>query len=111
MLASTGESAHREPLRKYGVPMPGADRDVHEWYDEDPDDHDDDTEPMWFPGQHLPEDARRMGLTHHTVEGALLDFGGRLDASKPWHRVTAWAMLVVFGMPVVFAVLRLRYLF
>ena len=52
-----------------------------------------------------------MGLTHHTVEGALLDFGGRLDASKPWHRVTAWAMLVVFGMPVVFAVLRLRYLF
>ena len=50
MLASTGESAHREPLRKYGVPMPGADRDVHEWYDEDPDDHDDDTEPMWFPG-------------------------------------------------------------
>lgn len=90
--------------------MPGAHRDLHEWYDEDPD-HDDDTEPMWFPGQHLPEDARRMGLTHHTVEGALLDFGGRLDASKPWHRVTAWAMLVVFGMPVLFAVLRLRYLF
>ena len=88
--------------------MPGADRDVHEWYDEDPDD---DSEPTWFPGQHLPEDARRMGLTHHTVEGALLDFGGRLDATKRWHRVAAWLLLVVFGTPVVLAVLRLRYLF
>jgi hypothetical protein len=88
--------------------MPGADHDVDEWYDDEPDD---DSEPVWFPGQHLPEDARRMGLTHHTVEGALLDFGGRLDASKPLHKVTAWALLVVFGMPVVFAVLRLRYLF
>jgi hypothetical protein len=88
--------------------MPGADRDLHDGYDDDPDD---DSEPVWFPGQHLPEDARRMGLTHHTVEGALLDFGGRLDASKPLHKVTAWALLVVFGMPVLFAVLRLRYLF
>jgi hypothetical protein len=48
-----------------------------------------------------------MGLTHHVPEGALLDFAGKLDATKPWHRISAWALLVVFGLPVVFAVLRL----
>ena len=62
--------------------------------------------PAWFPGGHLPEDARRMGLTHHVAEGALLDFAGRLDSTKPVHRITAWALLVVFGTPVVLAVLR-----
>ncbi|MEI5674524.1 MULTISPECIES: hypothetical protein [unclassified Nocardioides] len=76
------------------------------WDDED---HgpDDDTPPAWFAGQHLPEDARRMGLNHSVPDGALLDFAGRLDSTKPLHKVTAWAMLVVFGMPVVFYVLRL----
>lgn len=63
--------------------------------------------PPWFPGGHLPEDARRLGLTHHVGEGALLDFAGKLDGAKPLHRVTAWALLVVFGLPVVFAVMRL----
>ncbi len=63
--------------------------------------------PSWFPGGHLPPDARRMGLSHHVPEGALLDFAGKLDATKPWHRISAWALLVVFGLPVVFAVLRL----
>ena len=48
-----------------------------------------------------------MGLSHHVPEGALLDFAGKLDATKPWHRISAWALLVVFGLPVVFAVLRL----
>ncbi len=70
------------------------------------DDHDDDTEPVWFPGQHLPDHARAMGLTHHTQEGALLDFAGKLDATKPLHRFTAWGLLVVFGLPVVFYVVR-----
>jgi thiosulfate reductase cytochrome b subunit len=47
-----------------------------------------------------------MGLTHHVPDGALLDFAGKLDATKQWHRVAAWGLLVVFGLPVVFAVLR-----
>ena len=78
-------------------------------YDED--DHDDDTPPYWFAGHHLPDDARRIGLTHHVPDGAILDFAGRLDSSKPVHRLTAWVMLVVFGLPVVFALMRVYYLF
>ena len=68
---------------------------------------DDDAPPVWFPGEHLPEDARAMGLTHHVPDGALLDFAGNLDGTKPLHRITAWVLLVVFGMPVLFAVLRI----
>jgi hypothetical protein len=89
--------------------MAGNDRNAPEWYDEDPDDHDDDTEPAWFPGQHLPEHAQQMGLTHHVPEGALLDFAGSLDGAKALHRVAAWVLLVVFGLPVVFTVLRILY--
>lgn len=63
--------------------------------------------PPWFPGEHLPEHARQMGLTHHVPDGALLDFAGSLDASKPRHLVTAWVMLAVFALPVVLLVLRL----
>ncbi len=77
-------------------------------FDEDRD-GDDDTPPYWFAGQHLPPHARGMGLTHHVPDGALLDFAGSLDSSKPRHRITAWALLVVFGLPVLFAVLRLFY--
>jgi hypothetical protein len=81
-------------------------------HDDDPyDDHDDDTSPYWFPGQHLPPDARAMGLDHTVPDGAILDFAGSLDSTKPVHRLTAWAMLVVFGLPVVFAVMRLFYAF
>jgi len=77
-------------------------------YDEGRDDSDlEHAPPAWFPGGHLPEDARRMGLTHHVGEGALLDFAGKLDGAKPLHRYTAWALLVVFGLPVVFAMMRL----
>ena len=71
------------------------------------DERDDDTPPAWFAGQHLPEDARRMGLDHRVPDGALLDFAGRLDSSKRLHRITAWVMLAVFGTPVLFYVLRL----
>jgi len=84
--------------------MPGSD-DVDE-YDEDYG-HDDDTAPLWFAGQHLPPDARRMGLTHHVPDGALLDFAGRLDGTKRTHKVTAWVMLAVFGLPVLAYVWRL----
>ena len=87
--------------------MPGPEIDAREWDDEDPDLHDDDTEPSWFPGQHLPEHARAMGLGHHVPEGALLDFAGSLNGAKPLHRITAWLLLVMFGMPVVFTVMRI----
>ncbi len=70
-------------------------------------DGDDDTPPAWFTGQHLPFDARQMGLTHHVPDGALLDFAGRLDATKPLHRITAWVLLAVFSFPVLMYVLRL----
>ena len=61
--------------------------------------------PYWFPGNRMPDDARRMGLTHHVPEGALLDFAGHLDSRRPSHRAAAWVMLAVFGMPVVFLVI------
>jgi len=73
---------------------------------EDEDDEPD-APPIWFAGQHLPPDARRMGLSHHVGEGAILDFAGRLDSAKPVHRITAWVLLLVFGLPVVLSVLRL----
>ncbi|WP_435747872.1 hypothetical protein [Nocardioides sp. SYSU DS0663] len=79
--------------------------------DEDPDDHDDDTAPYWEAGHHMPTDARAMGLSAHVPDGALLDFAGRLDATNRRHRVTAWFMLLVFGMPVFFALLRVVQLF
>jgi hypothetical protein len=68
---------------------------------------DDDTPPYWFAGQHLPADATRMGLTANVPDGALLDFAGSLDAGNARHRLVAWMLLVVFGLPVVFYVLRL----
>jgi hypothetical protein len=68
---------------------------------------DDDTPPYWFAGQRMPDEARRIGLTHHVPDGALLDFAGRLDSTRPSHIVAAWIMLVVFGLPVVFYVIRL----
>lgn len=84
-----------------------------DFVDEFDEDHapDDDAPPFWFPGGHLPEDARKMGLTHHVPDGALLDFAGNLDGTKTLHRVTAWVLLVVFGLPVVFALMRVWYAF
>ncbi|MFC4783622.1 hypothetical protein ACT8ZV_04060 [Nocardioides sp. MAHUQ-72] len=81
-------------------------RDVHDDPDDASWDEDDDSPPYWEAGQRMPADARSMGLTHHVPDGALLDFAGALDSTKRVHRVTAWVMLVVFGLPVVFAVLR-----
>lgn len=78
-------------------------------YAEDWDPEDPEAPPFWFAGQHLPPDARRMGLTHHVPDGAILDFAGRLDSTKPRHVLAAWVMLVVFGLPVVLAVLRVFY--
>jgi hypothetical protein len=76
--------------------------------DFDPDDpaHDP-APPYWFPGTRMPDEARRIGLTHHVPDGALLDFATRLDSARPMHRAVAWVMLVVFGLPVVFYAIRL----
>jgi hypothetical protein len=76
-------------------------------FDYDAEYGDENTPPSWFPGGHLPPDAVRMGLTHHVPEGAILDFAGKLDATKPYHRAAAWVLLAVFGLPVLFAVMRI----
>jgi hypothetical protein len=68
---------------------------------------DDDAPPYWFAGQTMPPEARRIGLTHHVPDGALLDFAGRLDSARPFHRAVAWVMLAVFGLPVVLYAVRL----
>ena len=88
----------RHPWEDVEEPWDAEDHDPH---------HDDERPPYWAAGQHLPEHARAMGLTHHVPDGALLDFAGSLDSTKPLHRVTAWVMLVVFGLPVVLYVVRL----
>ena len=72
-----------------------------------PADHDDEAPTYGTAGLRLPEDALRIGLSRDVPDGALLDFAGALDSTKPLHRLTAWVMLAVFGMPVVFYVLRL----
>lgn len=82
--------------------------ELEEVWDDDPD-LPEDAPPYWFPGQTMPESATSMGLTHHVPEGAILDFAGRLDSTKPAHRITAWVMLAVFALPVVLAVMRLFY--
>ena len=84
-----------------------AEGEVEDVWGEEPDDSE--SPPYWFAGQHLPPDARRIGLTHHVPEGAILDFAGRLDATKTGHRIAAWGLLVIFGLPVVFAMLRVLY--
>lgn len=64
------------------------------WDDEDP--------PVVPAVNGIPAEARRMGLTRHTEEGALLDFAGSLNATKPSHRMMAWLMLLVFTAPAAF---------
>ncbi|GAA4693547.1 hypothetical protein [Nocardioides nanhaiensis] len=76
-------------------------------FDEDPDPDDPQLAPVWFPGGHLPPDAKAMGLTHHVPDGALLDFAGRLDSTKPVHRFTAWTLLLVLCLPLAMHVVRI----
>lgn len=54
-----------------------------------------------------PEEARRMGLSRHTEEGAVLSFASSLDRGKPAHRMMAWILLVTFAAPVVYILLVL----
>ena len=82
--------------------------------DEFDEDHSDDDEapPYWFHGQHLPSDARAMGLTSYVPDGAILDFAGALNSQRRKHRVTAWVLLFVIMLPVFGYVLRIvQYFF
>jgi len=58
----------------------------------------------WAPAEHLPADARRMGLNRLVPDGALLELAGSLDGSKRSHRVVAWVLLVVMVAPVLLTV-------
>jgi hypothetical protein len=49
-----------------------------------------------------PADVRRMGLSRHTEEGALVDFAARLNPTRPGHRVIAGVMLLVFAAPALY---------
>jgi hypothetical protein len=54
-----------------------------------------------------PEEAKRMGLSRHTEEGAVLYFASSLDRGKPGHRMIAWILLVTFAGPVLYTLLLL----
>jgi hypothetical protein len=52
-----------------------------------------------------PEEAKRMGLSRHTEEGAVLDFASSLDGAKPGHKMMAWILLVTFAAPALYTLL------
>ena len=57
--------------------------------------------------QHIPSDARRMGLSSSVPDGALLELAGSLDSSKLSHRVIAWVLLAAFVIPVLLTLLTI----
>lgn len=67
---------------------------------------DEDGEVAWLPPQHLPDDARRLGLSPLVPDGAMLEFAGSLDGSKLSHRLVAWVLLAAFVLPVLMTFLR-----
>ena len=54
-----------------------------------------------------PEDAKRIGLSRHTEEGAVLYFASSLDRGKTGHRMMAWILLITFAAPAVYMLLLL----
>ena len=52
-----------------------------------------------------PEEARRMGLSRHTEEGAVLYFASSLSRDKPRHRMIAWILLITFAAPAFYMLL------
>lgn len=56
-----------------------------------------------------PDEARRMGLSRHTEEGALLEFASSLNGAKPAHKLMAWLMLLVFAAPACYTALLLLF--
>ena len=81
--AGKGRRQDGRTAAAYRGGVPGPDALPLDWDDEDPDPDDESLPPYWFAGQALPQ-----------------------DPAKPLHRWTAWFLLVVFGLPVVFAVVR-----
>ena len=71
------------------------------------DPRDDDAPVPWSPDEHIPADARRMGLNASVPDGAMLEFAGALDSSKLSHRIVAWVLLAAFLLPVLLTVLRI----
>ncbi|HWJ08685.1 MAG TPA: hypothetical protein VNS46_04870 [Nocardioides sp.] len=70
-------------------------------------DPEDDEPTQWPADEHIPADARRMGLSSLVPDGAMLEFAGALDGSKASHRLVAWVLLAAFVMPVLLTFLRL----
>ncbi|GAA3672435.1 hypothetical protein GCM10022237_35080 [Nocardioides ginsengisoli] len=60
----------------------------------------------WMRDGHIPADARRMGLNSSVPDGAMLEFAGALDSSKPLHRLVALVLLVTFLVPVLLTLLN-----
>jgi hypothetical protein len=54
-----------------------------------------------------PGEAKRMGLSRHTEEGAVLAFASSLDRAKPGHRMVAWLLLVMFSAPALYTLIAL----
>lgn len=66
---------------------------------------DDDDVPALPAHRGIPAEARRIGLSRHTEEGALIEFASSLDGSKPAHLLAAWLMLLAVVAPAVLALL------
>ena len=64
---------------------------------------DENTPPSWFPGGHLPAGRAPDGPDPPRARGCAARLRRQARRTKPWHRITAWVLLVVFGLPVVFA--------
>lgn len=56
--------------------------------------------------QGVPEDAQKMGLDRHTVEGSLVAMAGSLSSARTTHKLVAWALLAVFAVPPVLTLLN-----
>jgi hypothetical protein len=56
-----------------------------------------------------PEEAKRMGLSRHTEEGAVLQFASSLDGAKPGHKMMAWILLVTFASPALYTAFMLLF--
>jgi hypothetical protein len=54
----------------------------------------------------MPADQARLGLDRNTVEGAWIEFASSLDRRKPSHRVVAWVLLVLIGVPLLLALVQ-----
>ena len=56
-----------------------------------------------------PDEARRIGLSRHTEEGALVQFASSLNGAKPAHKAMAWVMLLAFAFPALYTALFLLF--